>query len=89
MTLRPSIGSPHFCGRCGAPACYGFGPPMGQPDRGRIWACSDHQDAARDWHRATYHTGPDRARRQDKQPQARGGGGVSARPQDPRQEGLI
>lgn len=60
----------HICGRCGAPARFGFGPPLGHADRGRVWACREHRAVAGDWHRETYHTGPDRPRRQDVQPKA-------------------
>lgn len=45
------------CGRCGAPGPYGFGPPHGRENLGRVHACAAHREAAREWHRKTYHGG--------------------------------
>ena len=42
MTPRPLPA----CGRCRAPAPFGFGPPHGQPNRGTLYACAAHRDAA-------------------------------------------
>lgn len=34
------------CGRCGAPAAFGFSAPHGCPDRGTLHACAAHREAA-------------------------------------------
>ena len=34
------------CGRCGAPARFGFTAPHGRAPRGSLYACAAHREAA-------------------------------------------
>lgn len=73
------------CGRCGAFALFGFGPPHGKSGP-RIHACEDHVADAEQWWRERYDRQPLRQADPHQSSPARQ---VSETASDPRQPTLI